>query len=68
MTVFSLTYALGALLGGCVVDRDLATEPACAEVIEAYAHRRDAVAKRLTDLQEQHRRLTDALHDLDVTR
>lgn len=52
------------MLGECVIERDLATEPACADVIAAYTHRRDSVAQRLEELHEQHRRLSATLADL----
>lgn len=51
-------------LGDCVFERDLATEPACAAVIDAYIRRRNAVAERLSELHEQHQRLSHALADL----
>lgn len=54
-------------LGDCVLERDLADEPACSEAIEAYTHRRDAVAERIDELHDQHRRLLAALSDLEST-
>ena len=50
--------------GDCLTTGDVAAEPACAEALATYRRRRDAIAERIDDLRDQHRRLSDAIADL----
>ena len=50
--------------GDCLTTGELTAASACAEALQAYLARRDAIAERIDDLRDQHRRLSDAIADL----
>ncbi len=47
--------------GACLRDRDLSVEPPCADAVEVYVRRREAVAERMEELADQHSRLSIVL-------